>query len=86
MLPFYRSGTEEEYTEFDQLLEYLSSYRRDMQELKDMKAKGRERKKEKELQTREKGTQMREAALIGMTNRKHITPKASKKKEPAGYL
>lgn len=64
----FRSGTEEDYTELQQLLEDASTYRRDMQELKDMKAKGRANAKEKEKEKVEKGLQMREAALTGMTS------------------
>ncbi len=37
-----------------------------MQELKDIKAKGRARRKEKQKEKEEKGLEMSEAALIGM--------------------
>ena len=57
----FRSGTEEDYTELEQLLEDVSTYRRDMQELKDMKAKVRAKTKEKEKEKVEKGLEMREA-------------------------
>jgi hypothetical protein len=68
-LTLFRSGTEEEYTELQQLLEDVSTYKRDIQELKDTKAKGRAKRKEKEKEKVEKGLEMREAALIGMTSK-----------------
>lgn len=58
-MTLFRCGTEEDYTELQQLLE-------GMQELKFMKARGREIAMEKEKEKVRKGLEMREAALIGM--------------------
>ena len=63
----FRSGTEEEYTELQQLLEDVSTYKRDIQDLKEMKSKQKSNKKEKEKL--EKGLEMREAALVEMTSK-----------------
>ena len=65
----FRSGTEEEYSELQQLLEDVNTSIRDMRELKEMKAKGKERIKEKEKEKVEKGLAMRQAALSGMTSK-----------------
>ena len=65
----FRSGTEEEYTELQQLLEDVSTYKRDIQDLKEMKAKQKSNKKEKEKEKLEKGLEMREAALVEMTSK-----------------
>lgn len=42
-----RSGTEEEYSELSQLLQDISTYRRDMEEYKAKTAKDKEQKKRK---------------------------------------
>ena len=60
-----RSGTEEEFSELNQLLEDISTFRKDME---DEAKKARETKKQKEKDDREKGEEMREAALIGMAS------------------
>ena len=62
----FRSGTEEEYTELQQLLDDINSFKRDMEELK---YKEIMKKKQKQKQDREKGLQMREAALSGMASK-----------------
>ncbi|CAB4042009.1 Hypothetical predicted protein, partial [Paramuricea clavata] len=62
-----KSGTEEEYSELHQLLEDISTYKRDIEDLKNVKMKGRERKKEKERLDKAKGTEMRNEALSGMS-------------------
>ena len=71
-MALFRSGTEEEYTELQQLLEDVSTYKRDTQELKEMKAKRKANKKEKEKEKLEKGLEMREAALVGMTSKQYV--------------
>lgn len=63
----FRSGTEEEYTELQQLLHDINSFKRDMEELKNKEIM---KKKQKQKQDREKGLQMREAALSGMAKGK----------------
>ena len=65
----FRSGTKEEYTELQQLLEDVSTYKRNIQDLKEMKAKQKSNKKEKEKEKLEKGLEMREAALVEMTSK-----------------
>ena len=62
----FRSGTEEEYTELQQLLHDINSFKRDMEELKNKEIM---KKKQKQKQDREKGLQMREAALSGMASK-----------------
>ena len=59
-----RSGTEEEYSELQQLLHDIHAYRRDRLELEN---KQRE-KQEKEKTEKEKGEQMRAAAPVGMAS------------------
>ena len=61
----YRSGTEEEFTELNQLLEDIYIFRRDTEELE---KKEKENKKLKDKADREKGEQMREAAMMGMAS------------------
>ena len=68
-MALFRSGTEEEYTELQQLLEDVSTYKRDIQDLKEMKAKQISNKKEKEKEKLEKGPEMKEAALVEMTSK-----------------
>ena len=54
VIPRFRSGTEEEYSELHQLLEDISTYKRDIEELKKLKIQGRERKRKKKDWTRQK--------------------------------
>ncbi|XP_022783303.1 uncharacterized protein LOC111324067 isoform X2 [Stylophora pistillata] len=70
-----RSGTEEEYSELNQLLEDMNTFRKDME---DEAKKARETKKRKEKDDWEKGEETREAALIGMATAKG---KKNKKKK-----
>jgi hypothetical protein len=51
------------------LLEDISTYKRDIEDLKNVKIKGRERKKEKERLDKAKGTEMRNEALSGMSSK-----------------
>lgn len=60
-----RSGTEEEYSELNQLLEDINTFRKDM---KDETKKARETKKRKQKDDWEKGEEMRVVALIGMAS------------------
>ena len=62
----FRSGTEEEYTELQQLLHDINSFKRDMEEVKNKEIM---KKKQKQKQDREKGLQMREAPLSGMASK-----------------
>ena len=55
----------EEYSELNQLLEDIKTFRKD---LEDEAKKARETKKRKEKDDRRKGKEMREAALIGMAS------------------
>lgn len=61
-----RSGTEEEYNHFMQLLEDISTYQRDVQ---DQKRKKKENKKKKEKEDKQKAMEMRAAALNGIASR-----------------
>ena len=61
-----RSDTEEEYSEFTQLLEDISTYRRDMQGFKE---KEKENKMQKEKSDKEKAEEMRAAALSGIASK-----------------
>lgn len=61
-----RSGSEEEYTQLNQLLEDIYTYRRDLQEVK---TKEKENKKQKEKEDQQKGLEMRAAALTGMASK-----------------
>ncbi|KAK3732399.1 hypothetical protein QZH41_016781 [Actinostola sp. cb2023] len=58
-----RSGSEEEYTELQQILEDICTFRRDQAELKQ---KEKQNKKKKEKEDIQKGLEMRAAALSGM--------------------
>ena len=60
-----RSGTEEEYTELQQLLEDIVSYQRDH----DMKkAEDKKTVHDKKLDEKKKGNEMRKAAMEGMSS------------------
>ena len=63
----FRSGTEEEYTELQQLLHDINSFKRDMEELKNKEIM---KKKQKQKQDREKGLQMSfpEITFIALKN------------------
>ena len=63
---FYSSGTEEEYTELCQLLEYIASYVKDCDELKKENVKMR---KKKEAEDKQKGEEMRKAAMEGLASK-----------------
>ena len=60
-----RSGTEEEYTELQQLLEDIVSYQRD-HEMK--KAEDKKTVRNKKLDEKKKGNEMRKAAMKGMSS------------------
>lgn len=61
-----KSGSGEEYTQLDQLLENIYTYRKDLQEVK---TKEKENKKQKEKEDQQKGLEMRAAALTGMASK-----------------
>ena len=65
LLILNRSGTEDEYTELHQLLEDIYTFRKDTEELE---KKEKDNKKQKEQSDREKGEQMREEAMMGMSS------------------
>ena len=59
----YRSGTEEDYTELNQLLEDISVYTRDFSLAQGEKKSEAKAKKEED---RKKGEEMRRAAMMSM--------------------
>lgn len=61
-----KSGSEEEYTQLNQLLENIYKYRKDLQEVK---TKEKENKKQKEKEDQQKGLEMWAAALTGMASK-----------------
>jgi len=61
-----KSGSEEEYTQLNQLLENIYTYRKDLQEVK---TKEKENKKQKEKEDQQKGLEMWAAALTGMAGK-----------------
>ena len=63
-MPNYRSGAEDEYDELSQLLEDISAYMRDFEELK---AKEKDEKK-KEADDKRKAEDMRRGAMEGMAS------------------
>ena len=63
VVPIYRSGTEEEYTELAQLLEDICTY---MCDLVDIKNREKEEKRKKELNERTQAEDMRKAAIEGL--------------------
>jgi hypothetical protein len=69
MLYLNRSGTEEEYTELHQLLEDITTHRRDMKELKEKQAVEKEHKKRKEIEDKLAGQKMRKEAMEGPVSR-----------------
>lgn len=52
-----------------QLLEDISTYKRDIEELRKLKIQGREKKKEKERLDKAKGIERREEPLSGMSSK-----------------
>ena len=60
-----RFGTEEEYTELMELLDDISTYMRDILELK---MKDKEEKKRKEVDDKRQGEEMKKAAMEGMAS------------------
>ena len=63
---FYSSGTKEEYTELCQLLEDIASYVKDCEELKNENGK---MIKKKEAEDKQKGEEMRKAAMEGLASK-----------------
>ena len=68
-----RSGTEEEYSELSQLLQDISTYRRDMEEYKAKTAKDKEQKKKKEREDKKMGEEIRKKAMEGLVSSKYAT-------------
>ena len=66
--PCNRSGTEEEYGELEQLLHDIHTYRQDKAELDKQE---KELNTQKKNQEKQKGEEMREAALIAIKKSKH---------------
>ena len=64
-MPNYRSGTEEEYCELTQLLEDISTYMRDFEEVKE---RDKNVKKKKEAEDKSKAEEIRRAAMEGMAS------------------
>ena len=61
----YRSGTEEEYSVLQQLLEDIISYNKDFVGAKEVK---KEMNKKKDDEDKKKGKEMRQAAMEGQTH------------------
>ena len=68
-----RSGTEEEYSELSQLLQDISTYRRDMEEYKAKTAKDKVQKKKKEREDKKMGEEIRKKAMEGLVSNKYAT-------------
>lgn len=64
-----RSGTEEEYGELSQLLDDILTFRRDMKEIKERDAMEKEKKKNKEIEDRNAGIEMRRKAMEGLASK-----------------
>ena len=64
-MPNYRSGTEEEYCELAQLLEDISTYMGDFEEVKE---RDKNVKKKKEAEDKRKAEEMRRAAMEGLAS------------------
>ena len=64
-----RSGTEEEYGELSQLLDDILTFRRDMKEIKEREAMEKEKKKNKEIEDRNAGIEMRRKAMEGLASK-----------------
>ncbi|XP_068743269.1 DNA ligase 1-like isoform X2 [Montipora capricornis] len=65
-----KSGTEEEYSELSQLLQDISTYRRDMEENKAKTSKEKEQKKKKEREDKKMGEEIRKKAMEGLASSK----------------
>lgn len=63
------SGTEEEYDELHQLLEDIFEFQKDLDEKKAQEMEEKRDKKGKALEDKQKGEEMREAALKGMISK-----------------
>ena len=68
-----RSGTGEEYSELSQLLQDISTYRRDMEEYKAKTAKDKEQKKKIEREDKKMGEEIRKKAVEGLVSSKYAT-------------
>ena len=64
-----RSDTEEEYGELSQLLDDILTFRRDMKEIKERDAMEKEKKKNKEIEDRNAGIEMRRKAMEGLASK-----------------
>jgi hypothetical protein len=64
-----RSATEEEYGELSQLLDDILTFRRDMKEIKEREAMEKEKKKNKEIEDRNAGIEMRRKAMEGLASK-----------------
>ena len=64
-----RSGTEEEYGELSQLLDDILTFRRDMKEIKEREAMEKEKKKNKEIEDRNAGIELRRKAMEGLASK-----------------
>ena len=64
----FRSGTEEEYGELEQLLEDISSYMEDFAVQKAETKEKRDQKKRKEEEDKRKRLEMRRAAMEGLSS------------------
>ena len=62
------SGTEEEYSELQQLLEDISTYLKDFQALRALQAEEKAAQIRKALADKRKGEAMRRAAMKGMSS------------------
>lgn len=65
-LLLFRSGSEEDFNELQQLLEDIYTFKRDEEELRQRK---KEDKKQKEKEDHQKAIDMRSAALSGMNSK-----------------
>jgi hypothetical protein len=64
-----RSATGEEYGELSQLLDDILTFRRDMKEIKEREAMEKEKKKNKEIEDRNAGIEMRRKAMEGLASK-----------------
>ena len=70
----FRSGTEEDCGELEQLLEDISSYMDDFIALKTEAKEQRDQKKKKEEEDNRKGLDMRRAAMQGIASMCELLP------------
>lgn len=68
-----RSGTEEEYSELSQLLQDITTYRRDIEEYKAKTAKEKGHKKKKEREDKKMGEEIRKKAMEGLVSSEYAT-------------